>query len=68
MPDPTPTPAQLRRNFHVELRRGLGIILRASVIYFGVSYADLLPPEATATLAPTWSATTATPAGTFERR
>jgi len=35
-----------RRAFFIELRRGLGIILKAAVVYFGVSYGDLLPREA----------------------
>lgn len=66
-PDPAPTPAQRQRAYFVEVRRGIGIILRASVVYFGVGYADLLPSEATVTPGPAWAPTVSTPAGTFER-
>ena len=55
------TDSEKKRAFFVEVRRGLGIILRASVVYFGVGYSDLLPAEATPTPAPVYSGTTVTP-------
>jgi hypothetical protein len=46
-PDPPPpTPGDLRRAYYVEVRRAIGILLRATVAYYGCSYMDLLPPEA----------------------
>jgi hypothetical protein len=57
--------AEKKRAYFVEVRRGLGIILRASVAYFGVGYLDLLPREATATPEPVYSAPHATPAAEF---
>jgi hypothetical protein len=63
----TMTTDQKKRAYFVEVRRGLGIILRASVVYFGVSYSDILPPEITATPAPEYAAPTSTPIPSFTR-
>lgn len=46
-PHPPPlSPADARRAYYVEVRRAIGILLRATVAYFACSYMDLLPPEA----------------------
>lgn len=60
------TPAEKKRAYFVEVRRGLGILLRATVAYFGVSYSDLLPAEATTTPAPVFAPATGTPAAEFQ--
>ena len=56
------TDSEKKRAFFVEVRRGLGIILRASVVFFGVGYSDLLPAEVTVTPAPAFAEPATTPA------
>jgi hypothetical protein len=56
------TAAQRKRAFFVEVRRGLAILLKASVEYFGVEYMELLPTAAFTAPAPVYSAPTSTPA------
>jgi hypothetical protein len=55
------TDAQKKRAAFVEFRRGIIALVRFGVAYFGCSYLDLLPAEATATPAPVYGAPTITP-------
>jgi hypothetical protein len=61
------TDAQRKRAEFVEFRRGIIALLRYGVMTYGVSYADLLPSEITATPAPEYAAPTSTPIPSFTR-